>query len=90
MSGYVHTYMCVYVCVCVCVCMCMCVCVYVCVCVCIYVWITALFMYIMLYGEVTVFRDEFCFSFLGQTRNVFLNHPQGENTKARAGRQPVC
>ena len=46
-------------------------CMYVC------VWITALFMYIMLYSEVIVFRDEFCFSFLGQTRNGFSEPSPG-------------
>jgi len=47
-------------------------------------------MYVMLYSKVIVFGDEICFIFFGQTRNGFLNHPQGENMKARAGRQPVC
>jgi hypothetical protein len=47
-------------------------------------------MYILLYSAVIVFRDAFCCSFLGQARDDFLNHPHGENMKARAGRQTAC
>jgi hypothetical protein len=62
----------------------------VCVCVYVYVWFSAIFMYIKQYSQVTVFRDEFYFSFLGQAGNDFLNYPQGENMKAPAGRRSVC